>query len=296
MSGLRVTVLGSGSNGNSMVVDNGQTAVLVDAGFGSRSLARRLAVAGYEPEAISAIVVTHEHVDHAQGALPSARRWNWPVYASAGTIGSLRRDDEERAASRCDDLGPELDTGTVPVDFRLIGNTSVSIDRLTFTGIGVSHDATEPLGFIVDDARSGARIGIAVDLGHAPAALVDAYAHLDMLVVESNHDVDMLRFGPYPSMLKRRIASRHGHLSNVAAGDFVAACAHRGLRQVVLAHLSETNNRPEHAVAAVRKALGRKGWKNCAVTATSQQVVSSRIPVAPSNARALAAVQLQLMF
>ena len=295
MSSLRVTVLGSGSSGNAMVVDNGRVAVMVDAGFGCRSLARRLSDAGYQPESIAAIVLTHEHVDHAQGALPAARRWNWPIYGSGGTIASLRRDDARRRADECRraaEQGREVDHR--PVRLLALGGGNITIDGLTFAGHAVSHDASEPLGFIIDDSVSGARIGIAVDLGHAPKTLVEKYSDLDLLVIESNHDVEMLRVGPYPASLKRRIASRHGHLSNTEAGQFAAACAHRGLRNVLLAHLSETNNRPEHAVRSVRDALAQRGWRDCTVNATTQRTVSATVSASRGSRRTAAAVQLQL--
>jgi phosphoribosyl 1,2-cyclic phosphodiesterase len=294
---LRVTVLGSGSSGNALVVDNGRVAVLVDAGFGCRALSTRLAAAGYQPEAIAALVLTHEHVDHAHGAMAAARRWNWPIFGSSGTLSAVRRDDDRRLAAACASGSPAAQLQrAIPVQAQVLRNGTVTIDSLTFAGQTVSHDASEPLGYIIDDSLSGARIGIAVDLGHAPRTLVDQYAGLDLLVLESNHDVDMLRTGPYPASLKRRIASRQGHLSNAEAGEFAAACAHRGLRHVVLAHLSETNNRPEHAVRSVRDALVKRGWSDCTITATSQRAVSATISATRGSRPAPSAVQLQLGF
>jgi phosphoribosyl 1,2-cyclic phosphodiesterase len=297
VSSLRVTVLGSGSSGNALVVDNGRVAVLVDAGFGCRALSMRLAAAGYQPESIAALVLTHEHVDHAHGAMTAARRWSWPIYGSAGTLTAVRHDDDRRLEAACDaGSNAAQRQRTLPVQSRALSNGAVTIDSLTFAGHAVSHDASEPLGYIIDDSISGARIGIAVDLGHAPKTLVDQYAGLDLLVLESNHDTEMLRVGPYPVSLKRRIASRHGHLSNTEAGEFAAACAHRGLRHVVLAHLSETNNRPEHAVRSVRGALVRRGWSDCTVTATSQRAVSATISATRGSRPTSTAVQLQLGF
>jgi phosphoribosyl 1,2-cyclic phosphodiesterase len=241
-------------------------------------------------------VLTHEHVDHAQGALPAARRWNWPIYGSRGTIAALRRDDERLRAAACDEAEAARSPRhlTAPVQLHVVGAEPLSIDGLTFTGHAVNHDASEPLGYVVEESRSGARAGIAVDLGHAPTSLTSAFADLDLLVVESNHDVEMLRNGPYPVSLKRRIASRRGHLSNVEAGQFAASCAHRGLRQILLAHLSETNNRPEHALGSMRSVLAHHGLRNCTVTAATQRQVTATLSVTAGVRRAIHPEQLQL--
>lgn len=293
---LRLSMLGSGSRGNALVVDNGETVVVVDAGFGCRAMQQRLQTAGYAPESVSALVLTHEHVDHAQGALPAARRWGWPIYSSAGTRTALLHSELDASMpddSECDD--DDADDSTRPVQFTTLLSTGTRVDQLMFTPHAVLHDAAEPVALIVEDHRSGARIGIAVDLGYAPKSLLDQFGGLDLLVLESNHDVEMLRTGPYPSSLKRRISSRRGHLSNDAAGAFAAACAHRGLRQLVLAHLSETNNRPEYAVRTVRSALARRGWRGDRVEAASQRSVTGPAMISSSGGRRPAvAVQLQL--
>ena len=292
---VKLTVLGSGSRGNSLVVDNGQTVVLVDAGYGCRALARRLNSAGYAPESIAALLLTHEHVDHAQGAMSSARRWNWPIFASAGTRAAVERMDADRLRRRDADFGDD-DGGrppALPVRFEHLNGVVQKIDTLQVMSHRVSHDASEPVGITVEDSRSGARIGIAVDLGHVPQELSDAFGLLDLLLVESNHDIDMLHNGPYPAALKRRIISRRGHLSNEAAGNFAAACAHRGLRNVVLAHLSETNNRPEQALRTVGNTLARAGWKGD-IVAASQRSVTGPLAVHPSGFRSTAPVQLLL--
>lgn len=276
---LKLTVLGSGSRGNALVVDTGSTAIVVDAGFGCRALERRLHHAGYRAESIAALVLTHEHVDHAQGALPAARRWQWPIYASAGT-----------SAAMCDSAGSSADQ----IAFRLLTDAGCNIDTLTIRSHAVAHDAADPVGLTIEETVTGARLGIAIDLGYAPASLTSAFCDLDLLVVEANHDTEMLRVGPYPASLKRRIASRHGHLSNSAAGDFVAACAHGGLRQVVLAHLSETNNNPDVAIKAVSRVLATRGRTHARVDAANQRTVTGPFVAGTSARRSRVPVQLQL--
>ncbi len=236
---MRVTVLGSGSRGNAILVDAGATRVLVDVGFGPRTIAARLRAADYAPESITGVVLTHEHVDHASGALEACARWGWPLHATAGTLSALP-------------------TPLVPVRAFAHGD-AWSIGDLTGRSVAVPHDAADCAALVLEERRSGARVGIALDLGHVPDALPDAFRGLDLLVVEANHDVAQLTAGPYPWPLKQRILGPRGHLSNQAAAELVARCAHRGLRGVILAHLSETNNSPALAVGTVRDILRRCG-------------------------------------
>ncbi len=147
---------------------------------------------------------------------------------------------------------------------------------------------------IVTDRRSGARVGIAMDLGRVPATLPVAFERLDLLVVESNHDEAMLAQGPYPRSLKQRISGGYGHLSNGAAAAFVSACAHKGLRGVLLTHLSETNNEPSLAMQCTRDALRRAGWKREALSAASQQVPLMPVTSTGEPAWLVRATQLAL--
>src|ERR1700722_7277491 len=228
---MRLSVLGSGSKGNALLVEAGDTRVLIDAGFAPRTLARRLRGIAVPPESISALVVTHEHDDHASGVAANAERHGWRVYATRGTIGAVPALQ-----------GAEIITPGVPT----------TIDRFEVLAVRVSHDAAEPIAIVVTDRTTGERTGIAYDLGVVTESLRRAFERLDTLVVEANHDPELLRIGPYPPVVRRRIASSYGHLSNAAAGAFVANVKHRGLRQVVLAHLSENCNTPALALAAVR--------------------------------------------
>lgn len=251
---VRVTVLGSGSRGNAILVEGAETCVLVDAGFGPRTLAKRLHAIGKHPSQISALVLTHEHTDHASGAAQACRKWGWPLFASGGTLAALGESTDGCPA----------------------GATTLALDcHITAPGFdirasAVPHDARECTALVLADQRSAVRIGIALDLGHVPSLLPEAFHRLDFLVVESNHDERLLANGPYPWSLKQRIGGALGHLSNGAAAAFVSACAHRGLRGIMLAHLSETNNTPAHALARTRDALRRAGWRRDALWAAHQ--------------------------
>ena len=267
---LRITVLGSGSRGNAILIDGTDGAVLVDAGFGPRSLVRRLNAAGRRPEEISALVLTHEHTDHASGAAAACARWGWPLYGSAGTL---------------DALGVGRGTVVSPREARAFtadGPTAISGFLLETTS--VPHDARDCRALVFTDIRSGARAGVAMDVGQVPDALPLAFARLDLIAIESNHDEQLLASGPYPWSLKQRISGGLGHLSNGAAAAFVSACAHRGLRGVLLTHLSETNNRPALAIERSRDALRRAGWTRDALSAASQH-----IPLAPMTSSGAAA-------
>lgn len=230
---MRTWLLGSGSRGNATVIESGDTRVLIDAGFPRRVLARRLEAAGIAPESISALVLTHEHNDHSCGARSSARRWKWPIYGTSGTL------------AQCPDL----------LDAQPIATAgTVSWGALDLTTFPVPHDATSPIALVATERSTGARLGLVYDFGHVTDQVRNALQRVDVLVVESNHDEMMLRACHYPPGVRWRIAGPRGHLSNRAAAELVRSVAWRGLRQVVLAHLSETANEPELAIAAMRKA------------------------------------------
>lgn len=257
---MRLTVLGSGSRGNAILLDAGETRLLVDVGFGVRTIAARLRACGYAPESITGVVLTHEHVDHAQGALDACARWGWPLHATAGTLAALP-------------------TPVVPVR-QLAHGLPFSIGDVTGCGVAVPHDARDCTAYVFEHRRSGYRTGIALDLGAVPDTLPPFFSHLDALVLEANHDEARLRAGPYPWVLKQRILGDHGHLSNAAAAALIAACAHRGLRTVVLAHLSETNNTPTLALSTVREALRLRGRVGSA-TRDALRAASQRVPLGP---------------
>jgi len=243
---LRLAVLGSGSGGNATLIEGGGARILVDAGFSCRGLVQRLRYVGVEPEEIDAILVTHEHSDHLGGAAAFAASFGTPIHCTRGTA---------RAA-----VLPEAH----PVE----AGRAFDIESLTVRAFGVPHDAVETVGFIVSDASTQA--GYATDLGHAPAAVRDWLKDCDLLVMEANHDVGMLRAGPYPEAVKERVLSRHGHLDNLAAADVLCEVARERTRTVVLAHLSRTNNHPDIALDAVRRRFAEHGRRAPELKAADQ--------------------------
>jgi phosphoribosyl 1,2-cyclic phosphodiesterase len=233
---MRAWTLGSGSKGNSILLECDGTRVLIDAGYSPRALAQRLASVHVAPESISAVIVTHEHIDHKRGVSAAQRKWKWQVFGSAGTIASIDDLDESRSTAI-----------RSPAPF--------TIGSLQFELVRVPHDASAPTAVLATDVRSGFRTGIAHDLGAVPDALRTAFAKLDLLLLESNHDEEMLRNGPYPAFLQARISGGSGHLSNRKSAALLRELAWENLRQLVLLHLSEVNNTPKHAMASAEAAL-----------------------------------------
>lgn len=238
---MRFCSLGSGSGGNSTLIEASQgitsTRLLVDAGFSVRELVKRLARAGCTPEDVDAVFITHEHGDHIGCALAFAARYRLPLIMSRGTWRAVGQDDFDTTLlrfARCGDLLPLGDMKLRP--------------------FGVPHDANEPLQLTLTDGAR--RLGLVTDLGSAPDGVAQALAGCQALLLECNHDEGMLRTGPYHPALKKRILGSHGHLSNAAAADLLARCLHDGLQLVAAAHLSEKNNTPALALAALRPALG----------------------------------------
>lgn len=248
---IRLRILGSGSSGNSTLVEGGGVRVLVDAGFSCRQLVQRLRYAEVAPEAVDAILVTHEHGDHVGGVAQFAASYGAPIYCTRGT------------ASAADFPGAGISVRTVEAE------RPFDIGALRVRPFAVPHDAAEAVGYVLE--AGGARAGYVTDLGHGPGAVRDGLRDCDLLVVEANHDRDMLRHGPYPEHIKARVLGRHGHLDNETAADIVSDVAARATRAVVLAHLSETNNRPELAVAAVRRRLEECGRRVPALFAAGQR-------------------------
>ena len=233
---LNVCVLASGSKGNAVYVSDGQTAVLFDAGLSGIEIQRRMQAAGLEMADVAAIVVSHEHSDHIRGVGILARRFDLPVYLTPGTQAASAAQLGKIQQTRPIEIGQPFD-----------------IHRLHIHPFSTSHDARDPAGFTI--TCNGHKIGIATDLGIATGMVKQHLKTCSLLVLEANHDPRMLAEGPYPWPLKQRIKSRHGHLSNEASRDLLGDIKHQGLRHVILAHLSETNNTPEKALEAVHQAL-----------------------------------------
>lgn len=241
---MRVAVLGSGSAGNAVLVCAGETRILIDAGFSGRSLEERLGVLDVRPDSIAGIVVTHDHRDHTRGMGVFARRHATPLHMTPPT----------RAA--CADL---LRGGERVVEYG--AGRPFRVGDLRVEPFLTVHDAADPVGVAVVDERSGCRLGVATDLGRPTAQIRHALSLCDLLVLEANHDELMLHTGPYPTSVKRRIASSHGHLSNQAAARLALELLHPQLAGVVLAHLSVECNRPVLAERVVGDALREAGWQ-----------------------------------
>ena len=313
---VRFTVLASGSKGNSTVVSGGRTRILVDAGLSCRELFRRMKLADEAPEALDAIVITHEHQDHVNGLAVTARKLGIPVYFTEATHRAWMRwltprrqmtykqwlelcrkqaaerqaepeastqeaateeSDPEEAEAECltqaapsPDPAPESCTNPVSAEpptlkedptwlpaieyFR--AGEPFSIGDIALSPFTIPHDAADPVGFVL--SAEGVRMGFATDLGYIPPNVKEQLQALDLLLLESNHDLEMLRDGPYPWSVKQRVLSRVGHLSNDATAEFLSTAYDGQAAYVILAHLSENNNLPELArVVAERALLGR---------------------------------------
>lgn len=241
---MRVTVLGSGSAGNATLVEAGGVRVLVDAGFSGRDLAARLAAVEVAAESLQAILITHDHGDHTRGMGVLARRYGIPLVLTARTAAACAR-----LLRGSEQIRPYEAERT----FR--------IEALEVRPFLTVHDAVDPVAVTLRDTVTGCRLGIATDLGRPTAAVRAALAGCHLLVLEANHDDDLLWRGPYPWSVKQRIASSHGHLSNRAAAELVSELHHPGLAGVVLAHLSEHCNLPALALEAVGRALQRLRYR-----------------------------------
>jgi phosphoribosyl 1,2-cyclic phosphodiesterase len=325
---MRMTVLASGSKGNSTVVSSSRTRVLVDAGLSCRELLKRMSIAGEDPAQLDAILITHEHQDHIAGLSVLARRLNIPVFFTEPThrawvrmltprttmtyakwLDHVQREKEVRAAAaaasasasdlaaelaarseaiasisaeaaelnRSDDPNATLELPIDPDEEDLCGSesqpavaqrpdpthlpaveyfhsgTRFSIGDIDITPFTIPHDAADPCGFVFES--EGIRMALATDLGYMPPNVKAALKRIDVLLLESNHDLEMLRDGPYPWSVKQRVLSRVGHLSNDATAEFLQKDYDGGASWIILGHLSESNNAPELARLAAEQAL-----------------------------------------
>lgn len=239
---MRVTVLGSGSRGNAFALSSAGVTLLLDAGFGPKTLIRRAERAGIDLHPLAGIVLTHEHGDHARGAVSLARRHRCDIYGSRGTLQALA---DRTGAVR-----------TIP----LVTARAMTIGPFTVGACPTTHDAREPLALSVSTDGGRVKLGLAYDLGRPTTATRYLLRDATCLLLEANHDEVMLRTGPYPPVVRDRIGGSRGHLSNRAAGQFLAELCHPALTHVVLVHVSERCNRPELAESAVREQLAGRGF------------------------------------
>ena len=249
---MKVCALASGSSGNSIYVQEGSTRVLVDAGLTGKQIEERLRAIEVDPGTLRGIVVSHEHADHVRGVGVLARRFGLPVWMTPGTLEASR----------------ETFRGTERV--RTFSNDETfEVGDLQFQPFALSHDAADPVNFAV--SGGDARLGIATDLGVVTQLVYQRLRGADLVVMETNYDRDMLINGPYPWDLKRRIGGSRGHLSNGRAAETLCQLAEEGLRQALLAHLSDENNRPDLAEGACRAELNGRGARDFALTVVEQE-------------------------
>ncbi len=246
---LRVNLLGSGSRGNSALIRTDRVRVLIDAGFSFRSLSKRLALLGEDPQNLDAVLISHEHSDHVSGLATLLKKTKIPVYLTELTADAMEWTDPKPAVETFR-AGARLSIGDLDID--------------TFT---VPHDAVDPVGFRF--RSNGAKVAHVTDLGYMTESIKHVIRGCDMVVLESNHDLEMLKVGPYPWFVKQRVMSRVGHLSNQAVHDFLRSEFDLSTRFLVLAHLSGHNNHPAIARMAADEALASVGAA-ASVTVASQ--------------------------
>ena len=234
----KVCVLASGRKGNAIYVSDEKTAVLVDAGLSAIEVERRLRSRDINPDALDAIVVSHEHTDHVQSVGVLSRRFRLPVYINELTL-----------------MVASTQLGCLHETRRFHRGAPFHIGSLSIHPFAVCHDAVDPVGFTIKDGA--AKIGIATDLGVATQLVSHHLKGCRLMVLEANHDRKMLEEGPYPWELKQRIRGRLGHLSNEASRDLLSGVFSPQLEHVGVAHMSETNNQPGTALACLREAVGR---------------------------------------
>jgi len=236
---MRFASLASGSKGNCLVAEAGATRVMLDCGLAPPETARRLARLGLAPHDIHAILVTHEHGDHADGAFAFAAAHGQTVCLTQGTLQALRKQKKTKGG----------------VQVRIVEKQSpLSVQDLQVHPFGVPHDAADPVQYVLSDGAR--RLGVLTDIGAPTAQVEAALSGCDALVLECNHELEMLWSGGYPTWLKERIAGPLGHLCNGDAGRLLGAIDRSRLQHVIAAHLSQQNNRPELARAALARALG----------------------------------------
>ena len=235
---MRFTILASGSKANCIYIRGDNDALMLDAGLTLREASRRLALAGGDTSILRAILLTHEHADHIRGSGPLSRKFSLPVFGTPGTL-------EWFLQGRCASGVPQLQGCSIGERY--------TVGDFTIEPFATSHDAREPCGYRITE--DGATLCYCTDTGRASPTLLDSIRGCDALVLESNHCPHMLRTGPYPEMLKRRIRSVKGHLSNQDARDCIRAVG-GDIPVLVLAHLSEVNNTREKAMASALEGLG----------------------------------------
>jgi len=241
-----VSILASGSSGNLTVLETERTRILVDAGLGKRETLARLAAIGRKIDRLDAVLITHEHTDHCNGLPQVLGLWKAPLYVTEATLAAMVRILPDTFAKRL--AGVE----------RIQAGQGFAIGDVEVQAFAIPHDAADPIGFTF--RTNGRKVAICTDLGYMPELVKFHLRETDCLVLESNHDLEMLKVGPYPWVVKQRVLSRTGHLSNHAVSEYLADPEgfDAQARYLVLAHISQENNHPDLARLSAEEALGRR--------------------------------------
>lgn len=234
---MRISSLGSGSRGNGTLIEDEHTCILVDLGFTLKEAVNRLHRQGRNPEDVDAILVTHEHADHIHGVAAFARKYKTPVYLTPGTYNGERM-------------------GVIPELRKVNCHRAFRVGSIGVEPVPVPHDAREPCQYVLSSGRR--RVGVLTDLGHITPFVEQRYEECDALLLECNHDVEMLKNGPYPWPLKQRVGGDHGHLNNEQAAGLLRKVELGRLQHLIICHISEQNNLPELATEALRDPID--GW------------------------------------
>ncbi len=256
---LEITILASGSAGNSALIRSGTTTLLVDAGLSARRLRERLAACHVTPESLDGIVLTHEHGDHTGALKVLCAKADIPIYANRMTATALGHLATHK-------------------NWRFFANAPFQLGDVTIESFPVPHDAVEPVGFLLH--HSDASFGLVTDLGHATPAIRDRLRYVDALFIETNYDDDLLtRDERRPWSIKQRITSQHGHLSNQAAADIVAEVVTDRLKRILIGHLSRDCNTPDLATAAIAASLKTKDRPDITIHCSVQETVSPPLKI-----------------
>jgi len=262
---LAVTILGSGSAGNCALVESASCRLLVDGGLSARQICARLEAAAVSPSAIDAILITHEHIDHAAGLDIFCKKFQTPIYCNALTADALRRTGRDDCQK----------------DFRIfLTGSDFAVGDISIQTFSVPHDAADPTGFVLRHGNAG--LGVCTDLGFATKLVQERLRDAATVIIETNHDEKLLQADtrrPWP--VKQRIMSRHGHLSNTAAAEVLAGLAPHGLRRAILGHLSRDCNTPGLALDTVRSRLAADSITQVEVFCASQKEISPRFTISP---------------
>ena len=245
----------SGSSGNSSLITDGDTTFLIDCGVSGKKLEERLADVNISPQSISGVLITHEHSDHTAGVGVIARRYSLPLYATEKTF----------SAMNIGKISPDLLNPICP------GKT-FSAGSMDIHPFSIPHDAADPVGYSF--ITSSGKYTLATDIGFMPESLFDHLQGSKQIILESNHDIEMLRFGSYPYYLKQRILSQKGHMSNELTSKVAVRLADSGTENIMLAHLSCENNTPEIAEITTLNALKSNGFDNVGLTVASRYAVT----------------------